>query len=100
MKRTLAASIIAAFAAPALAQDPPVVILHQNSLLAAAEAPLAQADAWARWADEFSHEMRTSMGTMFAPRMSASRVVKGAPYTAEMITESTQTLADGNTITR
>lgn len=101
MKRTLLASIVtAAFAAPATAGDAPVVILHGNHL-AAADAPRgAQADAWQRWADEFSHEMRASMGTMFAPRMSSGKVVKGAPYTAEMITESTQSLADGNTITR
>ena len=101
MKRTLLASIVtAAFAAPATAGDAPVVILH-GSHLAAADAPRGtQADAWQRWADEFSHEMRASMGTMFAPRMSSGKVVKGAPYTAEMITESTQSLADGNTITR
>ena len=101
MKRTLTASIIAAaFAAPAFASDAPVVILQQH--LAAADAPRhgAGADAWQRWADEFSHEMRASMGAMFAPRMSSGAVVKGAPYTAEMITESTQSLADGNTITR
>jgi hypothetical protein len=106
MKRSLIASIIAAaFAAPAIADDTPVVILHQNHLLAAADAPHppprgAEADAWRRWADHYSDEIRASMGTMFAPRMSSSKLVKGAPYTAEMITESTQTLADGNTITR
>ena len=100
MKRTLIAPIIAAaFAAPAYAEEAPVVIIQQHHL-AAADAPSAQADAWARWADEFSHEMRASMGTMFAPRMSSAKLVKGAPYTAEMITETTQTLADGNTITR
>ncbi|MEO7742530.1 MAG: hypothetical protein ABIR98_06325 [Usitatibacter sp.] len=99
MKRTLIASIVAAaFAAPAMAQDAPVVIMHKH--LVAADAPRADADAWQRWADDFSHEMRTSMGTLFAPRMSPAKVVKGAPYTAEMITESTQSLADGNTITR
>ncbi len=104
MKRTLIATLItAAFAASALAADEPVIVMHRQHLLAANDAPhagRAQADAWQRWADEFSHEMRASMGTMFAPRMSASSVVKGAPYTAEMITESTQSLADGNTITR
>jgi hypothetical protein len=104
MKRTVIATIIAAaFAAPAPApahaQDAPVVIMQQHHL-AAADAPHAQADAWQRWADDFSHEMRASMGTMFAPRMSSAKVVKGAPYTAEMITESTQSLADGNSITR
>lgn len=105
MKRTLIATIIAAvFAAPAMAGDEPAVVMHQQLFAAndahAPHAPRAQADAWQRWADDFSHEMRASMGTMFAPRMSAATVVKGAPYAAEMITESTQSLADGNTITR
>lgn len=101
MKRTAIATIIAAaFAAPTHAQDAPVVITQRHLAAATAEAAGAQADAWARWADEFSHEMRASMGTMFAPRMSSAKVVKGAPYTAEMITETTQSLADGNTITR
>ena len=101
MKRTLTASIIAAaFAAPASAGDAPVVILHHDRL-AAADAPRgAEADAWRRWADHYADEMRSSMGTMFAPRMSSAKVVKGAPYTAEMVTESTQSLADGNTISR
>ena len=107
MKRTLIASIVAtSFAAPAVAADAPAPVIIMQQHLAAADAPHpphpagAQADAWARWADEFSHEMRASMGTMFAPRMSSAKVVKGAPYTAEMVTETTQALADGNTITR
>jgi hypothetical protein len=100
MKRTLIATAVSAtFLLPALAAQEPVVI--QDPLhLAAAEAPRAQADAWQRWADEFSHELRASMGTMFAPRMSSTRVVKGAPYSAEMVTETTQSLADGNAISR
>ena len=96
MKRTLAVLIAATFAAPVLATEPVVVFSHQ--LLA--EAPSAQADAWRRWAEDYSNEMRASMGTMFAPRMGSSKMVKGAPYTAEVVTESTQTLPDGNTISR
>ena len=106
MKRTLFATMFAAaFAAPALAGNEPVIVLH-HQLFAANDAPhpahaaRAEAEAWRRWADHYSDEMRTSMGTLFAPRMSSGKVVKGAPYTAEMITESTQSLADGNAITR
>ena len=39
-------------------------------------------------------------GGMMAFGMSAGRTVTGAPYSAEEITESTQTLANGNVITR
>lgn len=100
MKRTLIASFIAAnFAAPAFAADEPVIVL-QNRHFAAAEGARDHADAWKRWAEDFSHEMRASMGTMFAPRMGSAKVVKGAPYSAEMITETRQSLADGNTISR
>lgn len=97
MNRSLAAALVAAsFAAPTLAApvEDPVVILHQH--LAAAD----QGDAWKRWADDFSQELRTSMGTMFSSRVSSSRVVKGAPYSAEVVTESNQALADGNVISR
>jgi hypothetical protein len=99
MKRTLVVSVIAAaFAAPAFASDDPVVVFRHQ--LAATDAARVEADAWQRWADHFSHDLRASMGTLFAPRMSSKTVVKGAPYAAEMITETTQTLADGNTISR
>lgn len=99
MKRTtLAALLAAAFAAPAFASDPaPIIIMETNKQLLAAD---AQSDAWKRWADDFSHEMRASMGTMFGPRMSSSKTVKGAPYLADVLTETTQTLSDGNTISR
>ncbi|HYC35994.1 MAG TPA: hypothetical protein VEC19_06205 [Usitatibacter sp.] len=97
LNRSLAALVLAALAAPAIAGEP-VVLLDRH--LAAADAARAQADAWQRWADDFSHDMRASMGTLFAPRMASNKVVKGAPYTAEVVTETTQALADGNTISR
>jgi hypothetical protein len=97
MNRSLRAALVAAtFAAPiqAAAAEDPVVILHQH--LAAAD----QGDAWKRWADDFSHELRTSMGTMFSSRVGSTKVVKGAPYSAEVVTETNQPLADGNMISR
>jgi len=57
-------------------------------------------DAWKRWADDFSREMRSSVGTMFAHRVDGKKVVKGAPYSAEVVTEMNQALPDGNAITR
>lgn len=100
MKRTLITTILAgAFAAPAFGSDEPVIVIH-NRHFAAVDAARDQGDAWKRWAEDFSNEMRASMGTMFAPRMSSAKVVKGAPYFAELVTETTQSLADGNTISR
>ena len=102
MKRTLLATLAAATATTALAADPPVVVITPPMPLhfAAADFGHDQADAWKRWADDFSREMRESMGAMFAPRAMSSKVVKGAPYSAQLVTETIQSLADGNTISR
>ena len=99
MNSTALALIVAgAFVAPmpALA-DEPVIVLDRTHLAAAdAHTP----DAWARWAEDFSREMRTSMGAMFAPRMGTQKLVKGAPYSADVVTENNQALPDGNAIQR
>lgn len=100
MKTRLPALLLAAaFAAPASAGEEPVVVWNHHQILAAAEAGRDMADAWKRWADDFSREMRSSMSLMYAPRMSG-KVVKGAPYSAEIVTETNQALADGNVISR
>jgi hypothetical protein len=94
----LALLVAGAFVAPmpALADEP--VIVLERTHLAAAEAH--SSDAWARWAEDFSREMRTSMGAMFAPRMGSQKLVKGAPYSADVVTENNQALPDGNAIQR
>ena len=84
MKRTLIAALAAAGATAACAAsaEEPVIVTPGPGLhfhLAASEAAREQADVWKKWADDFSREMRASMGTMFAPRALSSRVVKGAP---------------------
>jgi hypothetical protein len=98
MNRTLLAALVAAtLAAPAFAGDVEKHhLLLSHDLLASAD----QADAWRRWADEFSHEMRTSMGALFGVRVGANRVVKNAPYSAEVLTEANQPLPDGNVISK
>ena len=58
-----------------------------------------QSDVWHRWAEDYARDIRSSMGTAFAGRLGAP-TVKGAPYSAEVVTESSQTLADGNVISR
>src|SRR5688500_735584 len=98
MKRTrLAALVAAAFCLPAtsLANEPTA-----HAHFAANEAHKADGDAWKRWADDFSREMRASVGTMFSHRIDARKVVKGAPYSAEIVTEVNQQLPDGNSINR
>lgn len=99
MKTTrIAAAIAALFAATAYAGQghDHVASPFNFELLAANDT----ADAWRRWAEDFSNEMRTSMGTMFSTRVDSSRVVKNAPYSAEVITENNQPLADGNVISK
>ncbi len=88
-----------ALAEPAPPADAPPVVLSQFHV-AAAEDAHAQAEAWKRWSEDFTRDMRTSMGTLFSGRMASGRIVKGAPYSAEVITEMNQSLADGNIISR
>ena len=115
MKPALIASLVAAaFAAPASAA--PSGLLDdllagalpmyedyqplQQDLLGATDEARAHGEAMRRWAEDFSHEMRANLMTMYGPRMSSSRVVKNAPYSAEVVTETNQALPDGNVITR
>lgn len=80
--------------APAAPEPPPVVILHEH--LAQAESAKASAEAWRAWGDE----MRASLTSMYGPRFSSNKVVKGAPYSADVLTENNQPLADGNVISK
>lgn len=98
MKKTALPALVATLLAaplPSLAGDP-VVVFREKHAFADAQSGV-DGDAWKRWAEDFSREMRSSMGAMFAPRM-GGKVVKGAPYSAEVVTESNQMLADGNVI--
>src|SRR5258708_7431728 len=53
----------------------------------------------ADWPHDFAAEMHGSMAYMFSDRVGRGKVVKGAPYSAEIVTERKQTLGDGNVIT-
>ena len=104
MKRTLLASAATlAIALPAVAARaeaaPPELFLHYD-LLASADEARTQGEAWRTWAQDFSRDMAESMSTMFAGRVGSGKVVKGAPYSAQMVTETNQALADGNVISR
>jgi hypothetical protein len=54
---------------------------------------LAQADM-----QDFTEQMQGSMTYMFADRAGRGRVVKAQPYSAEVVTETNQSLPDGNVI--
>ena len=97
MKQAVLPALIATLiaAAPALAGDEPVVIIPEHN---AAPFP-DHASYWRSWAQDFSSELRHEMGTWISPRMGA-KVVKGAPYSADVVTETRQMLPDGNDISR
>jgi hypothetical protein len=102
---TLAAMVASALALGSASAHAADGVLRLNErfdriIVAAADDHAAQGDAWKRWADEFSREMRSSVGTLFANRVDARKVVKGAPYSAEVVTETNQQLPDGNVISR
>lgn len=109
---SLAALVATALAFPAFAATTRVAEKHgdianhaealvlNHTILAAADGAAMQGDAWKRWADDFSHNLRADMNTLFATRIGSAKVVKGAPYGAEIITEANQQLADGNVISR
>lgn len=102
MNSALLASLVATAllaSPPVTARDEPVIMLDHRHFAATGEAP-PSTDSWKRWADDFSTELRSSMGTLFGARLDSGKVVKGAPYSAEVLTEANQALADGNVISR
>ena len=99
MNKTLRLAVALALAVPpaALAEDAaPRIFTYE---LHAGNDAHEQADAWKRWAEDYSRGLRASLGTTFGARLSG-RIVKGAPYSAEAVTEVNQTLGDGNVISR
>lgn len=101
MKAKLLALACAA-ALPALAREPVVqierdlVLPQRHEILAQAAEARATADAWRQWGDE----LRASMGAMFGDHFAAAKPVKGAPYSADISTETSRSLADGNVISK
>jgi hypothetical protein len=117
----LAAAICAVFALPAFAADAPrapepmepklfdfkfdfdlpafQLFADAGSAAHSADFARAHAEQMREWAQHFSENMQGSMAYMFSDRVGRGKVVKGAPYSAELITESNQKLGDGNVIT-
>jgi hypothetical protein len=111
----LALALAAALALPAVAADAPKAEKRVHSfefhvdtggLLADASAATKDAEQWRlygehmrEWAHQFANDMHGSMAYMFSDRVGRGRLVKGAPYSADAVTEMNQTLPDGNVIT-
>ena len=98
-------------AAPAPAPEPPEPAFGFNfnfdfgDVLADAEMARQQAEVAREhaetmrdWAENFATEMQGTFAMIFADRVGRGRVVKGAPYSAEVVTETNQPLNDGNVI--
>jgi len=106
MTRPSLAHVLASFAAlPAIAvnvplpPDPAAPPVPPMSFAAADDAR-ANAYAWREWSRELQRELESSLGTLYAPRLASNKLVKGAPFGAEVLTENRQPLADGNLISR
>lgn len=97
MKNAMLASLVAAALAvvPSHAGEPVVVVRGDTPI-----APGDHAAYWRQWAQDFSHELRHELGALYSPRVGTAKVVKGAPYSAEVVTETRQMLPDGNEINR
>jgi len=67
--------------------------------------PMPNAQQWREygermreWAQDYSTELQGSLALTFSDHVARGKVVKGAPYSAEAVSERRQTLADGNVI--
>ena len=97
MNRQFIATLAAAlFAAPAAHAG--TFNFDFDILAAADDATKAHAEAMRRWSEDFTHDLTSGLTMMYGPRMGSTRVVKGAPYSAEVVTETNQALSDGNNI--
>ncbi len=113
--RHLAVLLSAAFALPAFAADAPEAgkpvqkfefHFDTDAIFADASNAMKDSEQWRQygehmreWAHAFTDEMHGSMAFMFSERVGRDRLVKGAPYSADAITEMNQALPDGNVIT-
>jgi hypothetical protein len=78
--------------------DVPTLLAEAGDMQRHAESMHVQAEGMREWAEAFSADMQGSMAFMFNDRVGSGKVVKGAPYSAEVVTERNQSLADGNVI--
>jgi hypothetical protein len=109
--RTFAA-IATAIALPALAGqhrgDPTFdynFSFDVDDMVADAQSAQKDAEQWREygermreWSQEFTYELQGSLALAFSDRVGHGKVVKGAPYSADVVSETNKTLYDGNVI--
>ena len=101
MKNAMLIPLVAALAAlPAFAGDEAVVVLPTPPAAPMRLALGEEASYWRQWAQDLASGLRHELGAIYSPRLASGKVVKGAPYSAEVVTETRQMLADGNEIVR
>src|SRR5260221_14377288 len=114
-RRLLLAATAAALALPAFAGDAPRARELEMNLSFDFDVPLFLAEAgeehhgtadWQaygeqmrEWAHDFTRNLNGSMAYLFSDRVGSGKVVKGAPYSADILTELNQPMTDGNAIT-
>jgi hypothetical protein len=110
--RTLAA-VVAALALPAFAGPPRgdptfdyAFSFDADDMIADAHSAMKDAEQWREygdrmreWAQEYTYELQGSLALTFSDRVARGKLVKGAPYSAEVVSETNKTLSDGNVIT-
>ena len=97
--RRILLPLAVAFAMPAAAQGTAVDYFAQ-AMVTDAEQWREYGERMHEWARDFEADMEGSMALLFSDRVMGSRVVKGAPYSAEVVTEANRPLTDGNVISR
>ena len=100
MKRILL-PLAVALALPAAAEDadtPMAIEQYVQLVQRDAEQWRDYGERMHEWARDFESEMEGSMALLYSDRVMSSRVVKGAPYSAEVVTEANRPLTDGNVI--
>ncbi|HLX24574.1 MAG TPA: hypothetical protein VKR38_14600 [Usitatibacter sp.] len=113
MKRLrIFAAIAAATALPALAGqhrgDPTfdyAFSFDVDDMVADAQSAQKEGEQWREygermreWAEQFSSDLQGSLALTFSDRVGRGKVVKGAPYSADVVSETNKTLSDGNVI--
>ena len=97
--RRILLPLAVAFAMPAAPQGTAVDYFAQ-AMVTDAEQWREYGERMHEWARDFEADMEGSMALLFSDRVMGSRVVKGAPYSAEVVTEANRPLTDGNVISR
>ena len=83
-----------------LAPRPPFHVAASDIARKSAEDAQRLGEQIRRDSEDLSREIEAEMGALFAHRVTSHRIVKGQPYSAEVLTENRQSLADGNVISR